>query len=109
MSKICCQIAVKARNVSNTNRLKQLVEMLEQSRGSSKLFGVPKGGHGPFRPLPSTNVLPAAFHRYCRPPTSAIIRCYLPVTVSERVSAGSIAPSLQGVGNALEGRFRPLR
>ena len=31
MSKICCQIAVKARNVSNTNRLKPLVEVLEQS------------------------------------------------------------------------------
>jgi hypothetical protein len=44
MSKICCQIAVKARNVSNTNRLKPLVEVLEQSRGSSKLFGMPKGG-----------------------------------------------------------------
>jgi hypothetical protein len=44
MSKICCQIAVKARNVSNTNCLKPLVAMLEQSRGSSKLFGMPKGG-----------------------------------------------------------------
>ena len=44
MSKICCQIAVKARNVSNTNRLKPLVEVLEQSRGSSKLLGMPKGG-----------------------------------------------------------------
>ncbi len=44
MSKICCQIAVKARNVFNTNRLKPLVEMLELSRGSSKLFGMPKGG-----------------------------------------------------------------
>ncbi len=32
MSKICCQIAVKARNVSNTNRLKPLVEVLEQAR-----------------------------------------------------------------------------
>ncbi len=44
MSKICCQIAVKARNVSNTHRLKPLVEVLEQSRGSSKLLGMPKGG-----------------------------------------------------------------
>jgi hypothetical protein len=44
MSKICCQIAVKARNVSNTNRLKPLVEVLEQSRGSSNLLGMPKGG-----------------------------------------------------------------
>ena len=32
MSKICCQIAVKARYVSNTNRLRPLVEVLEQSR-----------------------------------------------------------------------------
>ena len=46
-SKIRCQIAVKARNVSNTNSLKPLVEVLEQSRGSSKLFGMPKGGLEP--------------------------------------------------------------
>jgi hypothetical protein len=46
MSKICCQIAVKVRNAPNTNRLKPLVEVIEQSRGSSKLFGMPKGGLG---------------------------------------------------------------
>jgi hypothetical protein len=46
MSKICCQIAVKAPNVSNTNRLKPLVEVPEQSRGSSKLLGPPKGDLG---------------------------------------------------------------
>jgi hypothetical protein len=32
MSKICCQIAVKVRNATNTNRLKSLVDLLEQSR-----------------------------------------------------------------------------
>ena len=49
MSKICCQIAVKARNVSNSNRLKPLVEVLEQSRGLSKKLGLPKGGFDKIR------------------------------------------------------------
>ena len=34
----CCQ----GRNSNNTHRLKPLVEMLEQYRGSSKMFGIPK-------------------------------------------------------------------
>jgi hypothetical protein len=63
-----------------------------------QLYGLlhwgPKGGHGPFRPLMSTNVLPVLFHPRCRPPSSTIIRCYLLGTVSERVSAGvSLLPS----------------
>ena len=29
-----------------SNKLKPLVEVLEQSRGSSKIFGMPKGGLG---------------------------------------------------------------
>jgi hypothetical protein len=58
MSKICCQIAVKARNVSNTHRLKPLVEVLEQSWGSSKLFGMPKGGLDTPCPLVSVRVFP---------------------------------------------------
>jgi hypothetical protein len=58
MGKICCQIAVKARNVTNINRLKTLVEVLEQSGGSRKIFGTAEGGtrHELFagvRPCPS--------------------------------------------------------
>jgi len=51
---------------------------------------VPKGGLGPFRPPASTNVLPVPFHPRCRPLVPTIIRHYLLVTVSERVSARSI-------------------
>jgi hypothetical protein len=58
MSKIGCQIAVKVRNVSNTHRLKPLVEVLEQSRGSSKLLGMPKGGFGGKRDAVSTQLAP---------------------------------------------------
>jgi hypothetical protein len=42
MTKVCCRRVVKARNANNTKRLKTLVEMLEQSGGSSKVFGITK-------------------------------------------------------------------
>ena len=42
MTKVCCRRVVKARNANNTKRLKTLVEMLEQSGGSSRVFGLTK-------------------------------------------------------------------
>ncbi len=68
---------------------------------------IPKGGHGPFRPPASTDVLPVPFHPRRRPPVPTIIRCYLPVTVSERVSVRSIPSPLQGAGNSPGSRFNP--
>jgi hypothetical protein len=41
---ICCQIAVKRRNIPNTNALKLLYKGLELLGGSSILLGMPKGG-----------------------------------------------------------------
>jgi hypothetical protein len=89
--------------------LKPLLASLELWRDSNEIFGMPKGGLGPFRPPMSTNVLPAAFHLYSRPPSSSIIRCYLPITVSEKVSATSIALSLQASATRQEDGFRPPR
>ena len=41
---ICFQIAVKIRNIPNTNILKLLYKGLELFRGPSILLGLPKGG-----------------------------------------------------------------
>jgi hypothetical protein len=71
MSKICCQIAVKVRNATNTNSLKPLVVVLEQSRGSSKLFGMPKGGFGRIRHLASSETALFLAPRPCYIPSNA--------------------------------------
>jgi len=46
VGKICCQIAVKIRNIPNTNTLKPPYKRLEPFGGPSILFGMPKGGFG---------------------------------------------------------------
>ena len=82
MSKICCQIAVKARNVSNTNRLKPLVEVLEQSRGSSKLLGMPKGGLARACLLALTDVLHVLVSSRSCPPGCVVVCRYPPALLS---------------------------
>ncbi len=84
-----------------------LLTTRDPSVGDGEKQEVPKGGHGPFRPPASTDVLPVPFHPRRRPPTSIIFRCYLPVTVSERVSVRSIPSPLQGAGNSPGSRFNP--
>ena len=58
VGKICCQIAVKRRNIPDTNTLKPPYKGLEQFGGPSILFGMPKGGLDTPCPLVSAPVLP---------------------------------------------------
>ena len=68
---ICCQIAVKIRNIPNTNILDLLYKGLELFRGPSILLGLPKGGFGRIRHLASSEMALFLVPRPCYIPSNA--------------------------------------
>ena len=71
---ICCQIAVKIRNIPNTNTLKPPYKGLEPFGGPSILLGMPKGGLDTPCPLVFASVHPVLeMALYC--PSCVVYLC----------------------------------
>jgi hypothetical protein len=74
VGKICCQIAVKRRNIPDTNTLKPPYKGLEPFGGPSILLGMPKGGFGIDCLWLFVAVLPVAPGAGSCSPTSVVVR-----------------------------------
>ena len=79
MRKICCQIAVKTRNNPDTNQPKPLLASLELYWGTSKMFGMPKGGLARACLLLFIGVLHVLFPSCCCPLRCLLVCSYPPV------------------------------